>query len=147
MKPTFGVAQVARIAGVTIHDYVRADASGVLVTSGTGIMLALMDAAPCLRWCVDLDLIRSDRERGMFLRLLDGETSLLVVAGWWTVSDPTAVRAALSNYQRTRVLALSPIDIGVPRVTSLVALAEQLATVEPRPALAPALRVNLRRAL
>jgi hypothetical protein len=85
----------ARIAGVPIIDYGRTDSSGVLIAAGTGLMLSLMDAGPCLRWCVDYDAVGlGDRAKEHFLRLIDGG-DLLVITGWWTVTSPKAIRAGL----------------------------------------------------
>jgi hypothetical protein len=90
----------ARIAGVDLIDYGRTGSSGVLIACGTGLMLSMMDAGPCLRWCVDYDAVGlSDRAKEMFIRLIDGVPEPLVITGWWTVTSPAAI---VRGVQETR---------------------------------------------
>jgi hypothetical protein len=138
-----GVPQAARIAGIELHDYGRQGASGVLVTSGTGIMLGIMDVAPCLRWCTDLDAAKGDRERDFFLRLIDGEAPVVAVAGWWTVSNPEPVRRALAQYRRSRLVVHANVPlVEEGQATGLEALIAELQAIAPVPASPPGLSVS-----
>jgi hypothetical protein len=88
----------ARIAGVPIIDYGRAESSGVLIAAGAGLGSALMDAGACLRWYADFDALRlEERSKEMFVRLLcEQPPDPLVVAGWWTVTSPVGLFAGLA---------------------------------------------------
>lgn len=73
-------------------DWGRPGSSGVLIGCGTGLSLGLMDVGQCLRWYVDYDQVGlDDRAKEMFLRLIDGVASPLVITGWWTVTSPAGI--------------------------------------------------------
>jgi len=144
-----GVGQIGRMAGLDVCDYGRRDSSGVLVASGTGLMMGLMDAAPCLRWCLDLDTSKDDRAKEFFLRLIQTEAAPIVIAGWWMISDPTPVRNALRAYQRVdHVLVHANVELSerVPSldIDDLVSRLASWQSVAPRE---PTIRVPVRQSL
>jgi len=87
---------LAKLCGVPLTDYER-DAEGVLVASGSGLMMSVMDHAPSIRWCVEYDERVCRGARWVeFIPALCEVAPIVVVAGWFTVTDPTELRAAVA---------------------------------------------------
>ena len=97
LLPVLAVIQAARLYAVPLIDYEREDAYGVLVSSGCGIMMAVMDASPCLRWCVDADRLRGNPRARIadFLYCASLTADPVVVCGWFSYTDPTELTAAI----------------------------------------------------
>lgn len=75
--------------GVTFTDYGR-EGAGVLLSSGCGIGLALMDVLPEFRWFVDMDNYRYksvDWEAIAVMLSVAGAEEFLL-AGWFTFDAP-----------------------------------------------------------
>ena len=81
---------------VPVIDYRRAS-NGLLIGSGAGIMAAIMDATQRFRFAVDLDDCRDDDRLCAWVRALDrnGLVDLIALAGWFSISDPTEIAATL----------------------------------------------------
>jgi hypothetical protein len=82
---------------VPVIDYHRAS-SGLLIGSGAGIMTAIMDATQRFRFAIDLDQCRDEQDRlCAWVQTLDrnGLVDLIALAGWFSISDPTAIAATL----------------------------------------------------
>ena len=82
-----------------VVDYGAGRGAGLLLASGCGLMLGLMDSLPCLRWCYDLDTDRRRRQYDVeaWLVLHRRRWSQVVVAGWYTLDDPRLSRAVLAT--------------------------------------------------
>lgn len=82
----------ARMYGLPpLIDYGSGRGRGVLVASGSGIMMAVMDSVPSLRWCVDVDAAYLRKPRLVeFVDLCLGIDSYVALAGWFSISDPSA---------------------------------------------------------
>lgn len=91
------IENVARGYGVTLIDYARGS-SGLLVCSGSGLMMSIMDHAPAIRWCCDYDCLdaRAQKNIGDVLLWAERLCRPLVVAGWFDPPDPQPIRRALS---------------------------------------------------
>lgn len=128
-----------------IVDWGRRGSSGVLIGCGTGLSLGLMDLAPCLRWYVDFDAVGlGDREKEMFIRLIDGVADPLVIVGWWTVTSPAAIVNGLAaTRHKWGIWYYGNREVGIPRVP-LLDLVEVLKRKTCRPA-APGLDVSVSR--
>jgi hypothetical protein len=109
--PLIGAAQAAVIAGVRLIDYQR-PACGVLVSSGSGIMLGVMDAVPALRWCVDIDVPGAARDVEFFLRLLDGEAAPIGICGWFSITKPDQLRSAVKTMREPPVVYTGNVRLG-----------------------------------
>jgi hypothetical protein len=68
---------------------------GVLVSSGAGIMSAVMDQVP-FRYCVDTDELRGRLHwLADFMLMAYAVDPMLGVCGWFSYTDPEPLRAAL----------------------------------------------------
>lgn len=97
------IRRVARGYGIELEDWER-PSSGVLIASGSGMMLSIMDCCPCYRWCFDHDLFKNSR-LDSFVEWADRLCDPVGFAGWFSISDPQPIIAALRK-------ARSPIVYG-----------------------------------
>jgi hypothetical protein len=75
---------LSRLYRVAIFDYGVSRGDWLLVSSGSGIMMAVMDAEPRFRWCVDLDGLPSSANIREWLSGLSQVVGkIAVVGGWW----------------------------------------------------------------
>jgi len=88
--------QAARLYGAPVIDYER-ESRGLLVSSGAGIMMAVMDEVPTLRWCVDIDRMPSHERLPDFLLMAERVCEPLAVCGWFSLTDPTPLRRAIEG--------------------------------------------------
>ena len=102
-----GVRLAAELAGVRLIDYRRAG-EGLLVSSGSGIMMAVMDAVPALRWCCDVDERATMRGLRFFLRLLERDVAPFGVVGWFSITDPSELRRGLLEARARPVVYTQP---------------------------------------
>jgi hypothetical protein len=87
------------IFDVPAADYGRSS-RGVLIGSGAGVLMAVMDAAPCFRFAVDVDQCRGREDRlRAWLRALDrnGLVDRIAVCGWFSITDPKEIAGALAG--------------------------------------------------
>lgn len=80
---------LVKTLGVEFFDYGRST-TGVLLTSGCGIGLGLMDACPNLNWFCDIDTYRfkpTDWE-AIAVLISAGKPKQIVLAGWFTIDVP-----------------------------------------------------------
>lgn len=88
------VDKIYRGFGVELIDYDR-QGLGVVISSGCGLGLAIMDVLPTARYFVDIDRYRTrslDWEAvGVLLRC--GNPSFVVLVGWYTIDVPQAMNA------------------------------------------------------
>jgi hypothetical protein len=77
-------------------DYDRRGA-GTLVSSGSGIMLAVMDACPRLARCVDLDHLPPDSRFHDWLAWMWRLAAPVAIVGWFSISDPGPLRLAIAS--------------------------------------------------
>jgi hypothetical protein len=89
------VAQAARMYDVPLIDYGDLF-RGVLIGSGCGLMMGLMDELP-IRYCIDADTMRGREWRLVeFIRFAERAEGV-AVAGWFSYSDPTPLVEALTG--------------------------------------------------
>jgi len=84
---------------VPVVDYRRAS-RGLLIGSGAGVMIAVMDASDRFRYAVDLDQRRGREERFCdWVLALDRNrlVDLIALAGWFSISDPTMIAATMQQ--------------------------------------------------
>lgn len=87
------------IFGIPLIDYRRAS-YGLLIGSGAGSMMAIMDASPRFRFAIDIDQCRGREDRlADWLRALDRNAlvDLVALAGWFSISDPILIADALRS--------------------------------------------------
>lgn len=101
------------IFDVPVLDYAR-PSRGLLIGSGSGIMMAVMDASDRFRFAVDLDQCRDHDALCDWVHALDrnGLVDLIAIAGWFSISSPKKIAGALS---RVRVPAIVYVGAGLGR--------------------------------
>jgi hypothetical protein len=109
------IARIARTESVEyishVHrieppiDFERGERS-VLLCAGSGMMLAIMDACPSLRWCMDVDLLdKSALERlPGWATCLGNVTELMVLAGWYCSTNPVPLASAARGLRKNDLL-------------------------------------------
>lgn len=87
------------IFGIHPVDY-RRESYGLLVGSGAGTMMAVMDVAPRFRFAIDVDQYRGREPRLCeWLAALDrnGLVDLIAVCGWFSITSPSVLAGALDT--------------------------------------------------
>lgn len=98
---------IAAYLGFTLHNYKRAG-DGVLICSGSGLMMALMDAVPRFNYCIDIDNHRdiTTRVPNLMAALdLNCNLTLMGVAGWFSVDTPDALIDGMQRVHHTQVVS------------------------------------------
>lgn len=91
---TFTIEQAARLYHVPLIDYGAQRGEGVLLSSGAGLMTAVMDQCHELRWCADMD--RSPDARLLdFCMMTSRRASIIALAGWFSHHSPARFLEAL----------------------------------------------------
>ena len=99
------ITQSRRLFGVEFIDYARAG-TGIVVSSGCGIGLAVMDQLPLCRYFVDIDNYRKQTIdwEALFIAVSARKPSAIVLVGWYTIDVPKTIstieRACLSPSYR-----------------------------------------------
>lgn len=110
--------QLARAYRVPVIDYQRRG-EGLLVSSGAGIMAAVMDAAPCLSWCVDVDELREGHRFADWLLWSERVATRIVIVGWFSITDPAPLRAAIRELQRVPLCYTPFTELGGEHVLTI----------------------------
>jgi len=85
---------LAQYFGFDLIDYKRWG-DGVLIASGCGIMMSIMDAVPRFQYCIDVDSFRENQNRlPQLLSALDKncDFKLIGIAGWFSLDKPDMLR-------------------------------------------------------
>lgn len=114
---SFTVAQAARLYGIEVaaeydEPLLGDRRRGVLVCSGAGLMMAIMDAAP-LRWCVETDTQPKGCDLPSFMEMVAGIAPPLAVAGWFSLSNPETLRAGIARVDPARRVVYSGAGLAV----------------------------------
>ena len=123
---SFTLEQASRLYGVPLTDYEQLDydehghtgarGAGLLVSSGAGMMMSVMDCCPSLRWCVDVDGLR-DRRRvrvADFILCAERSASPLAICGWFSITDPRELVGAVRGLTRPAIVYLGNLRLGLP---------------------------------
>ncbi len=116
--------QAARASGVRLVDYGEHRGRSVLLGSGCGLMMAVMDAEFEFRWCADLD-------RGGhaidFAILVQRDVRMIGLVGWFSLTSPAAFRSVLAEPLACPVLAYGGnIDLGCSTLKSFLERAHEV---------------------
>ena len=101
--------KIANYFGFQLHDYSRTG-DAVLIASGSGLMMAIMDAVPRFRYCIDVDNYRHITSRVPELISaidLNCNQTLLGIAGWFSVDAPDQLCKGISKIKQTGYVAYS----------------------------------------
>jgi hypothetical protein len=135
-------AAIAKGYGVEeLIDYGHGRGSGLLIASGSGTMMAVMDLCPRLRWCLDIDVNRQARLGGL-LAWASRLCSPVCIAGWFSITSPAGLEDAIAEAIReTRgkfnaVIYAAPdvkLSPSLPHADSLAELESYLVQAEHAP--------------
>lgn len=78
------------LLGVKFFDYER-ESNGILLSSGCGIGMAVMDVCPAFRWFVDIDSYRREAIdwEAIAVVLSCRKPSVIGFVGWFTIDTPS----------------------------------------------------------
>lgn len=94
------VEVAAKLCDVEVIDYWQPHdhrGDGVIVGSGCGVMMAIMDHCPTLRWATDMDSL----PRGRWAEFIDAvalNRQPVVLAGWFSHTSPSVFREAAARH-------------------------------------------------
>jgi hypothetical protein len=108
------LSQLSSAYRVPAVDYGR-PSSGLLVSSGCGIMMATMDACPAFRWCVDADGLGADARLADWLLWARRLCRPVGFVGWFSLHDPRPVRDALAPLDPAPLVYAGHVRLGVGR--------------------------------
>jgi hypothetical protein len=114
------LSEFSRQYYVPLIDY-GSDRAGdwLLIGSGCGVMMAVMDVEPRFRWCVDLDAVKDKSRFERWACWAENFVGLVAIAGWFSYSDPAPIRRAAARMKR-RPIAYTPFhDVGAVQLDSL----------------------------
>jgi hypothetical protein len=101
MNPARLLPAFAKGYRLDLHDYGGHRGAGLLVSSGAGSMMAIMDHAPSLRWCLDIDhLPREGRLAGLLACAAHLPEVLVAFAGWFSITNPKPLFLAIQTVPR-----------------------------------------------
>jgi hypothetical protein len=102
------ITLASAIFDIPLTDYHR-ESKGLLLGSGAGTLMAVMDATTRFRWALDIDQCRG-REDALsdWIATLDRNklVDLIALAGWFSITSPAPIARALNNL-RTPVIVYS----------------------------------------
>jgi hypothetical protein len=114
--PTF-----ARAYDVPLVDYCEGDDApdrwGLLIGSGCGLMMSVMDHVP-FRYCVDADTLRLHLPSRAYalaqLTAAAGRLEGVALVGWFSISDPEPLRAAFAELNPPGLVYAGATRLRVP---------------------------------
>jgi hypothetical protein len=95
--------------GFDLHDYKRIGDS-ILIASGSGLMMAIMDAVPRFKYCIDIDNHRNINQRvPNYLTALDlnCKFSIIAIAGWFSIDNPDMLQQGISKINNAQCITYS----------------------------------------
>jgi hypothetical protein len=104
-----GEIALAKYFGFNLIDYDR-QGDSVLIASGAGIMMAIMDAVPRFKYCIDIDSYRQINSRvPQLINALDLNCNLGIIgiAGWFSIDKPEALQEGINKIKKTRCVSYS----------------------------------------
>jgi len=100
---------LAQYFGFDLIDYKRWG-DGVLIASGCGIMMSIMDAVPRFRYCIDVDSFRHNQARlPQFISALDKncQFKIIGIAGWFSLDMPNALQQGQQRISHAKCVTYS----------------------------------------
>lgn len=85
-----------------VHDYGEHRGDGLLITTGSGLLMSMMDVLPLVRWAIDLGGARRFPHSLAWATACDRLVDHVVVAAWFALSDPAHFeRQVLAGFTRS----------------------------------------------
>lgn len=96
---------ISRKFGIEAFEYDR-PGDQILIAAGTGLMLSIMDQCPGIRWCLDVDPLTADQKAklGDWLVCVGNVMERVIVAGWFSSTNPKPLAEAVGRLRRARTL-------------------------------------------
>ncbi len=131
-----GIEDASRLSGIDgLIDYGSARGRALLIASGSGIMMSVMDAESSFRWCVDSDVCGGNIVD--FAILAARHVSYIGLAGWFSITDPAAFREIMSCELKCPTIAYGGnVLLGVATLREFLDECRELAVNAPQPELA-----------
>ena len=105
----------SKLYRVPLVDYERSS-TGVLVGSGCGLMLSVMDSVQAFRWCVDVDHLR-DPDVASFLEAASFVVPFIGIVGWFTITRPETILRGIAAMKSPPLCYLANVpDLNLPRL-------------------------------
>ena len=104
-----GEIEIAKYFGFDLIDYDR-QGDSLLISSGAGVMMAIMDAVPRFKYCIDIDSYRHITNRvPQLISALDLNCNLGIIgiAGWFSIDEPKALQEGINKIKRTKCISYS----------------------------------------
>jgi len=95
---------------VPVIDYERTGESSLLISSGSGIMLSLMDELPHLRYCVDIDeIINPEHRLADWMQWMGRLADQILIVGWFGLGNPKYLLEGLDMLPERRCITYLPL--------------------------------------
>lgn len=86
-----GIELVSKIYKIPIIDYGESRGEGVLICTGSGLMMSIMDINKSIRYCIETkDLINIINAKYWIMEL-QSCTPFIIFAGWLSVTKPESI--------------------------------------------------------
>jgi hypothetical protein len=129
------LAEFSRAYYVPLIDYAPpagvARGDWLLIGSGCGVMMGVMDQVPRIRWCVDLDDVKDKSRFARWMGWAENFVGLVAIAGWFSLSDPTPLREGIAQLKRRPAIYTPFVELGEPadRSSTLQAYLDRLGRI------------------
>jgi hypothetical protein len=105
LEPSF----VASYFGFELFEY-RRQGDAILIASGSGLMMAIMDICPRFKWCIEVDNFRNIANRIPNLINafdLNCDIEIIGIAGWFSIDNPQQLINAQQKIKRCKSFSYS----------------------------------------
>jgi hypothetical protein len=105
LNPTW----LASYFGFQLFEYER-QGDSILIASGSGLMMAIMDICPRFKWCLEVDNHRDIASRlPNLINAFDQNCSLeiIAIAGWFSIDDPKQLMLAQDKIKQSKNFSYS----------------------------------------
>jgi hypothetical protein len=108
-------ASLGRAYGIeSVIDYgPRRAGSGLLISAGAGMLMAMMDQLPACRWALDTGTIRGHPRAADWAEACSWLVSHVACHLWLTVTGPEWVRGVLQRFPPDRLAVWSNVPLGL----------------------------------
>lgn len=102
-KKTTGVELLSKIYGIPIIDYGENRGDGVLICTGSGYMMSIMDINKTIRYCVETKDIVNNPNAKYWIMELQSTTPFIIFAGWLSVTKPETIKELFSLVENGKI--------------------------------------------
>lgn len=118
------VRAIAAGYSLDVIEYDR-DGDAILISSGCGIMMAVMDEVPRIKWCVDIDRTGCDARLRDFIQWAHYFLCMPVfIVGWFSITDPDPLRSLVISIRGDAIAYTPSVELGAKHVETLAEFVE-----------------------